>query len=109
MLTLKGIAPRWTGGGDRSEGLLLGEKQRSGKLEQRGRRAVELRSSACLVVARRARGGLFIGKERQWSAVEAGRRARRPLMALTLVVASRSGGAIRSGGTGDVCRIKNTD
>ena len=66
MLTSKGIAPRWTGGGDRSEGMLLGEKQRSGKLEQRGRRVVELRSSACLVVARRARGGLFIGAGRRW-------------------------------------------
>ena len=42
-------------------GLLLGEKQKTRKLKQRGRRAVELRSSACLVVARRARGDLFIG------------------------------------------------
>ena len=32
MLTLKGIAPRWTGGGDRSEGLLVGKKQRRARL-----------------------------------------------------------------------------
>ena len=37
MLTLKGIAPRWTGGGDRSEGLLEGKKQRRARLRQ-GRR-----------------------------------------------------------------------
>jgi len=65
MLTSKGIAPRWTGGGDRRGGFVLGEEQRRMELKQGGRRAAELGSSESLGWRWAAAGGGFYRRRRR--------------------------------------------